>query len=470
MRKTKIVCTIGPACSTEKALTELCLAGMNVARLNFSHGTHEQHLEMINLIKRVREKLNMPIAIMLDTKGPEYRIKSFKDGKITLDDGDTFTFTTRDVEGDNSIVGVTYKGMVKDLSIGDKITVNNGLVIFEVKELTDTDAICKVLVGGELSNSKSMSFPNKVLNQKYLSEQDKSDLLFGIENDVDFIACSFVSRRQDLIDVKEFLNKNGGERLDIIAKIENRSGVDNIEEICRECDGIMVARGDLGVEIPFEEVPSTQKYLITKCRMLGKRVITATEMLESMIHNPRPTRAEISDVANAVYDGTSAIMLSGETAVGKYPALTVKTMSKIAEKTESCIDYSKNFSNSGFTIKNSVDAISHSTACMAIDIKAKGIVVCSISGSTARMVSRFRAPIDIIGMTTNEKTWRKLALSWGVIPVMTETVNSIDVLFYVATRAAKEVFKLKKGDQLVITGGIINGESGNTNLIKLETV
>ena len=470
MRKTKIVCTIGPACESERVMTELCLAGMNVARLNFSHGTHEQHLEKINLIKAVREKLNMPIAIMLDTKGPEYRIKSFENGKITLNDGDTFTFTTNDVVGNNQIVSVNYKGLVKDLSLGDKISVNNGLVFFEVTELTDTDAICKVLVGGELSNSKSMSFPNKVLNQEYLSEQDKNDLLFGIENDVDFIACSFVSKRQDLIDVKEFLKANGGERLDIIAKIENRSGVDNIEEICKECDGIMVARGDLGVEIPFEEVPSTQKYLITKCRMLGKRVITATEMLESMIHNPRPTRAEISDVANAVYDGTSAIMLSGETAVGKYPALTVKTMSKIAEKTESCIDYSKSFSNSGFTIKNSVDAISHSTACMAIDIKARGIVVCSISGSTARMVSRFRAPIDIIGMTTNEKTWRKLALSWGVTPVMTERVNSIDVLFYMATKAAKEVFKLKRGDQLVITGGIINGESGNTNLIKLETI
>ncbi|MBO5312840.1 MAG: pyruvate kinase [Clostridia bacterium] len=470
MRKTKIVCTIGPACSSEEALTQLCLAGMNVARLNFSHGTHEGHLEIINKIKAVRERLQLPIAIMLDTKGPEYRIKSFKDGKIVLNDNDTFTFTTDEILGDNTRVSVTYKGMINDLNVGDRITVNNGLVIFEVKELTDTDAICRVLIGGELSNSKSMSFPNKVLNQKYLSDQDKSDLLFGIENDVDFVSCSFVSRRQDLIDVKEFLKANGGDRIDIIAKIENRSGVDNIEEICKECDGIMVARGDLGVEIPFEEVPSIQKYLITKCRMLGKRVITATEMLESMIRFPRPTRAEISDVANAVYDGTSAIMLSGETAVGKYPALTVKTMSKIAEKTESCIDYSKSFSTSGFTIKNSVDAISHSTACMAIDIKAKGIVVCSISGSTARMVSRFRAPIDIIGMTTNEKTWRKLALSWGVTPVMTEKVNSIDVLFYMATKAAKEVFKLKKGDQLVITGGIINGESGNTNLIKLETI
>lgn len=470
MRKTKIVCTIGPACESEKVMTELCLAGMNVARLNFSHGTHEEHLEKINLIKRVREKLGLPIAIMLDTKGPEYRIKSFENGKITLNDGDIFTFTTNDVVGNQERVSVNYKGLINDLSVGDKISVNNGLVSFVVKELTETDAVCKVLVGGEISNSKSMSFPNKVLSQEYLSEQDKSDLLFGIENGVDFIACSFVSRRQDLIDVKSFLRANGGGGIDIIAKIENRSGVDNIEQICLECDGIMVARGDLGVEIPFEEVPSTQKYLITKCRMLGKRIITATEMLESMIYNPRPTRAEISDVANAVYDGTSAIMLSGETAVGKYPALTVKTMSKIAEKTESCIDYGKSFSTSGFAIKNSVDAISHSTACMAIDIHAKAIVVCSISGITARMVSRFRAPIDIIGMTTNEKTWRKLALSWGVTPVMTEKVNSIDVLFYMASRAARDTFDLKKGDQLVITGGIINGESGNTNLIKLETI
>ena len=470
MRKTKIICTIGPACESEAVLTELCKSGMNVARLNFSHGTHEYHLSLINKIKAVREKLEMPVAIMLDTKGPEYRIKTFEGGKISLHDGDRFVFTTDDIIGNNERVSVNYKGMIKDLSIGDKILVNNGLVIFEVKELTDTEAICEVLSGGEISNSKSMSFPNKVLNQVYLSEQDKNDLLFGIENGVDFVACSFVSRRQDLIDVKEFLKANGGENIDIIAKIENRSGVDNIEEICKECDGIMVARGDLGVEIPFEEVPSVQKYLITKCRMMGKRVITATEMLESMINNPRPTRAEISDVANAVYDGTSAIMLSGETAMGKHPALTVKTMSKIAEKTESCIDYASNFSKSGFIIKNDVDAISHSTACMAIDVKSKAIVVCSISGVTARMVSRFRAPIDIIGMTTSEQTWRKLALSWGVTPVMCERVNSTDVLFYMASKAAKSTFKLKKGDKIIVTGGIINGESGNTNIIKLETI
>ncbi|MBO5211953.1 MAG: pyruvate kinase [Clostridia bacterium] len=471
MRKTKIVCTIGPACEDENVLTELCLAGMNVARLNFSHGTHEEHLKKINAIKKVREKLEMPIAIMLDTKGPEYRIKKFKNGKIFLNDGDFFTFTTNDIEGDQNTVSVTYKGMINDLSIGDKISVNNGLVVFEVVELTDTNAKCKVLMGGEISNSKSMSFPNKLLNQEYLSEQDKSDILFGIENDVDFIACSFVSRRQDLVDVKNFIKENTSKcDIDIIAKIENRAGVDNIEDICMECDGIMIGRGDLGVEIPFEEVPSVQKYLITKCRMLGKRVITATEMLESMIQNPRPTRAEISDVANAVYDGTSAIMLSGETAVGKHPALTVKTMSKIAEKTESCIDYETLFRNSGFIIKNPVDAISHSSACMAIDIHAKAIVVCSISGITVRMVSRFRSPVDILGMTTNEKTWRKLSLSWGVTPIMNETVNSTDVLFYMAKKAAKQTFNLKKGDEIVITGGMINGESGNTNLIKLESI
>lgn len=470
MRKTKIVCTIGPACENEKVMSELCLAGMNVARLNFSHGTHSDHLEKINLIKSVREKLDLPIAIMLDTKGPEYRIKTFENGSITLNDGDQFIFTTDDIIGDEKRVSVNYKGLINDLSVGDKILVNNGLVIFEVCELTSTDAICKVLVGGELSNSKSMSFPNKVLNQEYLSEQDKSDLLFGIEQGVDFIACSFVSRRQDLIDVKSFLKANGGESIDIIAKIENRSGVDNIEEICKECDGVMVARGDLGVEIPFEELPVTQKHLITKCRMLGKRVITATEMLESMINNPRPTRAEISDVANAVYDGSSAVMLSGETAMGKYPVLTVKTMSKIVEKTESYINYDTLFSSADFTIRNAVDAISHSTACMAIDIHAKAIVVCSISGITARMVSRFRAPVDIIGMTTSEQTWRKLALSWGVTPVMCEVVNSTDVLFYMANKAAKQTFKLKKGDKIVITGGITNGESGSTNLIKLETI
>ena len=470
MRKTKIVCTIGPACNNEETLTKMCLAGMNVARLNFSHGTHEDHKANIELIKRVREKLDIPIAILLDTKGPEYRIKTFKDGKIILEEGDRFTFTSRDVEGDETCVSVSYKHLPEEMSVGQRILLNNGLVIFEVESVEGSEIHCRVIAGGELSNRKSMSFPGKVLDQVYLSDYDKRDLLFGIENDVDFIACSFVSRKQDLVDVKEFLRDNGGADIDIIAKIENRSGVENIREICEECDGIMIGRGDMGVEIPFEELPGIQKYLITTCRLLGKRVITATEMLESMIHNPRPTRAEISDVANAVYDGTSAIMLSGETAAGKYPVLTVETMARIALQTEKGIDYAKIFYGSDFIIKNPVDAISHATCGMAIDIKAKTIAVCSLSGMTARMVSRFRCPIDILGVTTDEHTWRKLALSWGVTPVMSEMFNSLDVLFYTATKLAKTTMKLERGDRVVITGGVTNGSSGNTNLIKVETI
>ncbi len=471
MRKTKIVCTIGPACSDEETLTRMCLAGMNVARLNFSHGSHAEHQEKIDLIKKVREKLQMPIAILLDTKGPEYRIRTFKDGKVFLQAGDRFSFTIDEVEGDEHRVSVNYKGIVHDLVPGDKILLNNGLLTFEVEELTDTDVICKVLVGGELSNRKSMAFPGKVLNSVYLSEQDKEDIAFGIKNDIDFIACSFVSRAQDLRDIHAYLDEIGGaENIDLIAKIENRSGVDNIEEICSLCDGIMIGRGDMGVEIPYEELPAIQKHLISKCSMLGKRVITATEMLESMIHNPRPTRAEISDVANAVYDGTSAIMLSGETAAGEHPVEAVEAMSRIACWTESSIDYSSRFYASSFHIKDTVDAISHATCGMAIDIKASALAVCSLSGKTVRMVSRFRPPVDILGLTTSEKTWRKLALSWGVQPVMCEKYNSIEVLFYMATQMAKREFSLKPGDRMVITGGMTNGQSGNTNMIKVEQI
>ena len=469
MRKTKIVCTIGPASSSPEVLRKMCLAGMNVARLNFSHGTQTEHREKIDTIKQVREELGLPIAIMLDTKGPEYRIKTFEGGKVTLNDGDIFTFTSEEIVGDNKRVSVNYKGLVEDLQIGDRILLNNGLMVFEVIELTEVDAVCRVLIGGELSDRKSMSFPNKVLKQVYLSEQDKSDLLFGIENDVDFIACSFVSEKQNLLDVREFLHAHGGDHIDLIAKIENRSGVDNIEEICSACDGIMIGRGDMGVEIPFEELPAIQKYLITKCRLLGKRVITATEMLESMIYNARPTRAEISDVANAVYDGTSAVMLSGETAAGKHPVLVIETMARIAEQAEQNIQYAQRFRTAEFKIKNTVDAISHATCGMAIDINAKVIVVCTMSGMTARMVSRFRAPTDIIGMTTNEAVWRKLALSWGVMPIMSEEFPSTEVLFYHAKNAAKRELSLKRGDSIVITGGV-TGKSGTTNLIKVETI
>lgn len=470
LRKTKIVCTIGPACDSEEVLTEMCRAGMNVARLNFSHGTYDEHQKRIDTIKKVRKKLGIPLAIMLDTKGPEFRIKTFEGGKVTVDDGDTFTFTTEPVQGSKERVSVNYPGLIENLSVGDRILVNNGLVIFEVKQLGKKEAICTVIAGGELSDHKSMNFPNKVVSKIYLSEQDKADIMFGIKNDVDFIAASFVSSKSDLVELKTFLNKHGGQDIDVIAKIENRTGVDNIDEICEECDGIMVARGDLGVEIPFEELPVIQKYLITKCRLLGKRVITASEMLESMIQNPRPTRAEIMDVANAVYDGTSAIMLSGETAAGKYPAQSVLVMAGIAEETEKNINYIKRFRNTKFLIKNQVDAVSHAVCGMAIDIGAKGIVVCTRSGITARMVSRFRCPANIIGMTTSEKVWHKLALSWGVIPALSEEFKSTEVLFYHATVAAKRILPLKPDDTIVISGGLVNGVSGNTNIIKVENI
>lgn len=470
MRKTKIICTIGPASDNEETLTKMCEAGMNVARLNFSHGTHEQHQEKIDLIKKVREKLNLPIAIMLDTKGPEYRIKTFKDHKVELSDGAEFILTTDEVVGDETKVSVTYKMLPEQLNKGDRVLINNGLVILEVKEIKGADVICDVVVGGTLSDQKSMNFPNKVMQGDFLSEQDKKDLIFGIQNEIDFVAASFVSSKEDMIEMRKFLDANGGENIEVIAKIENRAGVDNIDEICKYCEGIMIARGDLGVEIPFVEVPSVQKQLIKRCRLLGRRVITATEMLESMINNPRPTRAEISDVANAVYDGSSAIMLSGESAAGKHPVEAVKTMSEVAEFTEERINYEERFHKQEFKILNNLDAISHATCQMAIDLGAKAIVVHSKSGVTARMVSRFRCPIDIVGMTTSERIWRRLNLSWGVIPILNKEFNSTDVMFYHGLNVAQSVLSLEKGDNVVMTGGLIAGKTGNTNTIKVETV
>ena len=470
MRKTKIICTIGPASENEETLKKMCLAGMNVARLNFSHGTHEEQQKKIDLIKKVRTELNLPIAILLDTKGPEYRIRTFKDGKVHVNAGDKFTFTVDEVEGDEKRVSVNYKGLVKDLSVGDKILVNNGLVVFEVEELRGSNANCVCLVGGDLSNRKSMSFPNKVMTGPFLSDADKQDLLFGIQNGVDFVAASFVSNKQNVLDMRAFLDENGGADIEIIAKIENQSGVDNAEEILEACGGLMVARGDLGVEVPFVELPAIQKRLIHKCRLLGKRVVTATEMLESMIQNPRPTRAEISDVANAVYDGTSAIMLSGESAAGKYPVEAVATMAQIAERTEQHTSYRDRFYKTEFKIRNNLDAISHATCAMAIDVDAKGIVVCSVSGKTAGMVSRYRCPTDIVGMTTDERVWRRLSLSWGVTPVLADEYSSMDVMFYNGLANAKKYLGLKEGDAVVLTGGPINGKRGNTNTIKVEVI
>ena len=468
MKKTKIICTLGPSSSDKNTIAKMANAGMNVARLNFSHGTHEDHAKKIQTIKEVRKELNIPLPILLDTKGPEFRIKSFANDKISLRAGDEFTFTTENVEGDETRVSVSYLGICEDLSAGDKILLNNGLIVFRVKKVQAPNVICEVEIGGVLSSRKSMFFPEKEMHLEFLSEQDKKDLLFGIENDVDFIALSFVSKAQDVLDARNFLKEHGGQHIDIIAKIENRSGVKNLLEIMSVSDGIMVARGDLGVEIPYEELPDIQKYIISQCRIHGKRVITATEMLESMIHNPRPTRAEISDVANAVYDGTSAVMLSGETAAGEYPVESVNAMSKIVKQAESHTEYIQTIEN--FAIKSNSEALSHSASTLAKDLNAKAIVVCTRTGGTARMVSRFRPNINIIGITTDEHAYRKLALSWGVLPALTDEYTSIDILFYFAKETAKKSGLVKKGDTIVITGGTPNGKSGNSNLINVETV
>ena len=470
MRKTKIICTIGPASENEEILTQMALAGMNVARLNFSHGTHPEQKAKMDLVKKVREKLDLPIAILLDTKGPEYRIRTFKDGKVTIKEGQEFTFVADEIEGDETRVSVSYKNLAKDLKPGNMVTVNNGLVVFEVVRIEGNDVVGKCLVGGDLSNRKSMSFPNKVMSGPYLSEQDKADILFGIEQGVDFVAASFVSCKQDVLDIRKLLDENGGEDIEIVAKIENQAGVDNVDEICSVCSGIMIARGDLGVEIPFVEVPAVQKELTRKCRMLGKRVITATEMLESMIYNPRPTRAEITDVANAVFDGTSCVMLSGESAAGKYPVEAVKTMAQIAEYTEKKTDYKQRFLSTEYVGKNNLDSISHAVCAMAIDVNAKAIVVCSVSGKTAMLVSRFRTPVNIIGMTTDRKIWRRLSMSWGVTPVMADQFPSMDVMFYYAENATKKILNLQPGDNILLTGGPINGQQGNTNTIKIEVI
>ena len=470
MRKTKIICTIGPASQNEEVLTRMALAGMNVARMNFSHGSHEEQKEKIDLVKKVRRELDQPIAILLDTKGPEYRIRTFASGKIAVKAGDLFTFTTEDVEGDETRVSVNYENLHNEMAPGGEITVCNGLVKFQVLEVKGHDIICRCVVGGEMSNRKSMSFPNKVMSGPYLSEQDRADILFGIEQGVDFIAASFVSTKQDVLDIRKLLDDNGGEDIEIIAKIENQSGVDNVEEICQVCGGIMIARGDLGVEIPFVRLPDIQKELTRKCRMMGKRVITATEMLESMITNPRPTRAEISDVANAVYDGTSCIMLSGETAAGKYPVEAVRTMAEIAEYTEEHTDYVSRFRTTPFAGQTNLDKLSHAVCSMALDLDAKAIVVCSISGKTAMLVSRFRTPVNIVGMTTDHKIWRRLSMSWGVTPVLAEEFPNMDVMFYFAKKATADVLHLQKGDNVIITGGPVSRGGGNTNTIKVETV
>ena len=470
MKKTKIVCTLGPSSCTKEVISAMYDAGMNVCRLNFSHGTHEEHAAKIKIIKELREERGIPLPILLDTKVPEFRTGRYENGKITLKSGDEFTFTTEQIIGNEKKVSVNYPYLCEVLKNGDTILLNNGLMSFTVTEVTDKDVKTVVVDGGETRDHKSMFFPNKDLKLDFLSEQDKSDILFGIEQGIDFIALSFVSEERNITEVRNFLKANHGEGIDIIAKIENTSGVKNLESIVKASDGIMVARGDLGVEMPYETIPNTQKRMIDVCRILGKRCITATEMLESMIHSPRPTRAEISDVANAVYDGTSAVMLSGETAAGDYPVEAVKAMAKIVEQAEKNDEYLQIIPENEFVISSPVQALSHSACTLAKDLGAKAIVVCTHTGMTARMVSRFRPQIPIIGLTTNEKAFRKLALSWGVVPMMIDEFNSVDVLFYFAKESARKSGLVKKGEKVVLTGGTPTGRGGNTSLISIDVL
>ena len=470
MRKTKIICTIGPASESEEKLRELMLAGMNVARLNFSHGTHAEHQVRIDRIKKLRAELDLPIAIMLDTKGPEYRIGTFADGKIELHSGDTFTFTTEPVTGNAERVSVSYAGLAQDLEPGDTVLVNDGLIALTVTATTDTDVICRVTAGGVLSDRKSMSFPNKVLKQTFLSEQDKSDLLFGIENDVDFVAASFVSRKQDLVDLNAFLRANGGEDISVIAKIENQEGINNLTEILAAADGIMVARGDMGVEIDFTEIPAIQKNMIAQCVAAGKPVITATQMLDSMIENPRPTRAEITDVANAIYDGTSAIMLSGETAAGRYPVEAVRTMDAIARKTESHIDDAKLLGLRCRNRMNITAATAHAACTTAKDIGADAILTVSQAGITAQMVSSFRPETTVVALLLEEQVQRQMALYWGVEPITMPRAESTDELVELAVQSAEKAGLIRHGDLVVITAGVPVGISGTTNMIRIQQV
>lgn len=475
MRKTKIVCTMGPSTADDEVLRQLMLNGMNVARQNFSHGDHESHKKVFEQVKRIREELDLPIASLLDTKGPEVRVKQFDGGKALLKDGADFTLTTRDVAGNDTEVSITYKNLAKDIDVGTRILIDDGLLELKVVNISNSaegdDIVCRVVHGGYISNNKSCNFPGIKLSMPYLSERDKSDLKFGCEMGFDFVAASFVSNDEDILEIRRFLDENGGSDIKIIAKIENQEGVDNIDDILRVSDGVMVARGDMGVEIPFENIPHIQKLLIEKGYRAGKQVITATQMLDSMIKNPRPTRAETTDVANAIYDGTSAIMLSGETAAGMYPIEAVKAMTKIAETTEKDINYAKRFRARLETENDNVtNAISHATVTTAMDLNAKAILTVTKTGSTAKFLSKYRPNRPILSCTPSERTWRQLNLSWGVIPLMSEEQSDTDALFAHAVDCAVKKGCLETGDLVVITAGVPIGISGTTNLMKVHVV
>lgn len=471
MRKTKIVCTLGPATDNENVLRQLMLEGMDVARFNFSHGTYVEHETRINMIRKLRKETDKYVAALLDTKGPEVRVKQFKEGKVTVNNGDRFILTTREVEGTEEIVSITYDKLTSDVSTGTIILIDDGLIRLEVMDVNETDIICNVVVGGVISNSKGVNIPNVDLNMEYISERDRKDILFGIEQGFDFIAASFVRSASDVLQIRRLLDENNGQNINIISKIENLQGIKNIDEIIQVSDGIMVARGDMGVEVPAEEVPSIQKMIIKKVYNAGKQVITATQMLDSMVKNPVPTRAEVADVANAIYDGTSAIMLSGETAAGKYPVESVKMMSKIAVRTEKDIDYKKRFFNLERTSNPDItDAISHATVTTAHDLNAKAIVTVTKSGKTARMISKYRPDCDIIACGTKESVCRQMNMSWGVTPVMVEEKKETFELFEHAVNECEKRGFAKKDDLMVITAGVPLGVSGTTNMLKVQVV
>lgn len=470
IRKTKIVCTMGPNLFEKHLIAPLMKAGMNVARFNFSHGTYETHQHYYDEVCRIRDELGLPVATMLDTKGPEIRVRSFKNGRVTLQNGQLFTLTTDEVEGDEERVSITYKELPQDIAVGSSILIDDGLIGMQVERIDGADIVCRVLNGGVVSNNKGVNIPNAHLSMPFISEKDHQDILFAIKNGYDFIAASFTRCADDIMQIRHILQENNCHTINIIAKIENMEGVENIDEILRVVDGVMVARGDLGVEVPLEDVPSLQKKLIQRGIAADKPVITATQMLDSMIKNPRPTRAEATDVANAIYDGTSAIMLSGESAVGAYPVEAVETMVRIALRAEADMDYIRRFSRDTSASTDVTNAISHATVTSAHDLNASAIITVTKSGSTARILSRYRPACVIVGCTTEKHVWRQLALSWGTVPLMIAEESNTDDLFEHAVDAAVQNGLVHDGELVVLTAGVPLGISGTTNLMKVHVV
>ncbi len=470
MRRTKIICTIGPASESVERLRELMLAGMNVARFNFSHGTHEEQREKFRKVVQAREELGLPVATMLDTKGPEIRLRDFEGGRVELVSGQQFVLTTEEILGTAQRASISYKNLKDDIEKGTTILIDDGLIEMTVEEIQGEEIVCRVVNGGFVSNHKGVNVPGAILSMPYISQVDREDILFGIETGYDILAASFVRCKEDVIEVRKILEEHGC-RMKIIAKIENMQGIQNLEEILSVSDGIMVARGDMGVEIPFEEVPILQKKMIKLANEQGKHVITATQMLESMIKNPRPTRAETTDIANAIYDGTTAIMLSGESAAGKYPVEAVKTMAKIAECAEKDIDYSLRMQGNERQMGADITtALAYSTCTAAMDLNAAAIITVTLSGFTAAAISRFKPQTHIIGCAVQERVCRQLNLLWGVTPLMIREEKNAEALFDNAVDAAKQAGHVKEGDIVVITAGVPLGKAGTTNMIHVMEV